>query len=109
MVPVYNEERTLALILGHVLSRPEVGEVIAVDDGSQDRSWEILEQLARTDSRIRPYRLEQKQGKGAALRKAIAEVRLPYALVQDADLEYDPRDYSQLLEPLAGGRADVVY
>ena len=109
MVPVYNEERTLALILGHVLSRPEVGEVIAVDDGSQDKSWEILEQLARSDSRLRPYRLEKNQGKGAALRRAIAELRLPYALVQDSDLEYDPRDYPQLLEPLAEGRADVVY
>ena len=109
MVPVYNEERTLALILGHVLSRPEVGEVIAVDDGSQDKSWEILERLARSDSRLRPYRLETNQGKGAALRRAIKEIRLPYALVQDADLEYDPRDYPELLEPLAEGRADVVF
>jgi glycosyltransferase involved in cell wall biosynthesis len=109
MVPVYNEERTLELILGHVLSRPEVGEVIAVDDGSKDTSWEILQRIARADSRLRPVRLETNQGKGAALRRAIAEISLPFALVQDSDLEYDPRDYAQLLEPLNDGRADVVY
>jgi glycosyltransferase involved in cell wall biosynthesis len=109
MVPVYNEERTLEVILGHVLSRPEVGEVVAVDDGSQDSSWEILQRMARADSRLRPLRLETNQGKGAALRRAISEVRLAFALVQDSDLEYDPRDYAELLEPLVNGRADVVY
>jgi glycosyltransferase involved in cell wall biosynthesis len=109
MMPIYDEESTLALILRHVLSRPEVGEVIAVDDCSTDRSWEILQELARTDSRVRPFRQEPNQGKGAALRRAIKEVSLPYALVQDADLEYDPRDYPILLEPLVEGRSDVVF
>lgn len=109
MVPIFNEERTLELILGHVLSRQEVGEVVAVDDGSSDRSWEILQRVARSDSRLRPFRQETNQGKGAALRLAVKEIRLPFALVQDADLEYDPRDYPQLLEPLSDGRADVVY
>jgi glycosyltransferase involved in cell wall biosynthesis len=109
MVPIYNEERTLEVILGHVLSRHEVGEVIAVDDGSQDSSWAILQRMARADSRLRPLRLEANQGKGAALRRAIDQITLPFALVQDSDLEYDPRDYAQLLEPLIDGRADVVY
>jgi glycosyltransferase involved in cell wall biosynthesis len=109
MMPVFNEERTLETILGHVLDQPEVGEVIAVDDGSSDRSWEILTRLAVTDPRIRPFRQETNQGKGAALRRAIAELRMPFALVQDADLEYDPRDYPVLLQPLLEGRADVVY
>jgi glycosyltransferase involved in cell wall biosynthesis len=109
MMPVFNEERTLEIILGHVLEQPDVGEVIAVDDGSTDRSWEILTQAAARDARVRPYRQETNQGKGAALRRAVSELRLPFALVQDADLEYDPRDYPVLLQPLLEGRADLVY
>jgi dolichol-phosphate hexosyltransferase len=109
MMPVFNEERTLETILGHVLDQPEVGEVIAVDDGSTDGSWEILTQAAARDQRVRPLRQETNQGKGAALRRAISELRMPFALVQDADLEYDPRDYPALMRPLLEGRADVVY
>lgn len=109
MMPVYNEERTLETILGHVLARPEVGELIAVDDASIDRSWEILSKVAARDPRVRPFRLEVNQGKGAALRRAVSELRMPFALVQDADLEYDPRDYPMLLEPLVEERADVVF
>jgi glycosyltransferase involved in cell wall biosynthesis len=109
MMPIYNEERTLGTILGHVLDRPEVGEIIAVDDGSRDRSWDVLTQVAACDSRVRPFQQPRNTGKGTALRRAIRELRMPFALVQDADLEYDPRDYPTLLEPLLEGRADVVY
>jgi glycosyltransferase involved in cell wall biosynthesis len=109
MMPIYNEEKTLRTILDHVLNRPEVGELIAVDDGSKDRSWEILSEVASKDSRVRAFKQPQNAGKGAALRRAVGELRMPFALVQDADLEYDPRDYSALLEPLLEGRADVVY
>src|SRR2546428_1275005 len=109
MMPAFNEERTLEIILAHVLDRPEVGEVIVVDDGSTDRTWEILQDVAKHDSRVRPFRQQVNQGKGAALRRAISELRMPFALVQDADLEYDPRDYPSLLQPLMEGRADVVY
>jgi dolichol-phosphate hexosyltransferase len=109
MMPIYNEEQTLATMLHHVLARPEVGEVIAVDDGSTDRSWEILREIAADDPRVRPLRQPRNAGKGAALRRAVGELRMPYALVQDADLEYDPRDYPGLLQPLLEGRADVVY
>src|SRR5438094_10555303 len=109
MIPAFNEERTLELILKHVLERPEVGELIAVDDGSTDGTWAIMSRFAEHDPRVRAFQLETNQGKGAALRRAIAEIRMPFAVVQDADLEYDPRDYPALLEPLVGGRADVVY
>src|SRR5438046_6157760 len=109
MIPAFNEERTLEVILNHVLERPEVGEVIAVDDGSTDGTWAIISRFAGREPRVRAFRQEANQGKGAALRKAIAEVRMPFAVVQDADLEYDPRDYPTLLQPLVEGRADVVY
>jgi glycosyltransferase involved in cell wall biosynthesis len=109
MMPVFNEERTLEIILGHVLEQPAVGEVIAVDDGSTDRTWEILSRIAGGDERVRAFRQEANQGKGAALRRAVTELRMPFALVQDADLEYDPGDYPALLEPLQEGRADAVY
>ena len=109
MIPAFNEERTLEPILNHVLEQPEVGEVVAVDDGSTDSTWAIMSRFAERDPRVRPFRLERNQGKGAALRRAISEVRMPFAVVQDADLEYDPRDYPTLLQPLVEGRADVVY
>jgi len=109
MMAAYNEERTIELIIGHVLDRPEVGEVIAVDDGSTDGTWEILSRLAGGNPRLRIFRQPVNQGKGAALRRAIGELRMPFALVQDADLEYDPRDYGSLLDPLLEGRADAVY
>ncbi len=109
MMPVFNEERTVEVILGHVLKQPEVGEVIAVDDGSTDRTWEILSRIAKSDQRVRALRQESNQGKGAALRRAVGELRMAFALVQDADLEYDPRDYPRLLEPLREGRADAVF
>ena len=109
LIPAFNEERTLELIVNHVLEQPEVGEVIAVDDGSTDGTWAMMSRLAGRDPRVRAFRLEANQGKGAALRRAVEEVRMPFALVQDADLEYDPRDYPTLLRPLLEGRADVVY
>jgi glycosyltransferase involved in cell wall biosynthesis len=109
MMPAFNEERTIEVILDHVLERPEVGEVIAVDDGSTDRTWDILSRMAARHRRVRAFRQEVNRGKGAALRRAIEELRLPFALVQDADLEYDPRDYPDLLQPLVEGRTDAVY
>lgn len=109
MMPVYNEEGTLESILTHVLARPEVGEIVVVDDGSTDDTWDILSRAAQADARIRPFRQQRNQGKGAALRRAITEIQKPVALVQDADLEYDPRDYPSLLAPLLDGRADAVF
>jgi glycosyltransferase involved in cell wall biosynthesis len=109
MMPVYNEEATLPVILSHVLARPEVGEVIAVDDGSRDASPAILREVAARDPRVKVLTQVPNQGKGMALRRAVGEISRPFALVQDADLEYDPRDYPALLQPLVEERADVVY
>ena len=109
MIPAFNEERTLEVILNHVLERPEVGEVIAIDDGSSDGTWAIMSRFAERDQRVRAFRQGTNRGKGAALRRAIGEIRMPFAIVQDADLEYDPRDYPTLLQPLVEGRADVVF
>ena len=66
MMPIYNEEDSLAIILDHVLARPEVGEVIAIDDGSQDSSWQILTAIAAVDPRVRPLRQAVNSGKGSA-------------------------------------------
>ena len=109
MMAVYNERQTLPTILEAVLARPEVGELIAIDDGSQDGSWDILQRAASQDPRVRAFRQDRNQGKGAALRRAIAELTAPFAVVQDADLEYNPRDYPVLLEPLLNGQADISY
>ncbi|HVH63400.1 MAG TPA: glycosyltransferase family 2 protein [Candidatus Dormibacteraeota bacterium] len=109
MIPAFNEGRTFETILSRVLEQPQVGEVIAVDDGSTDGTWDVMSRFARRDPRVRVFRQPSNRGKGAALRLAIGELRLPFALVQDADLEYDPRDYPRLLQPLVESRADVVY
>src|SRR5260370_22302957 len=100
MMPIFNEERTLEIILGHVLEQPEVGEGIAVDDASTDRSWEVLIHIAKSDKRVRALRQETNHRKGAALRHAITELRIPFALVHDAALHYAPRDSLVLLPPL---------
>jgi len=116
LVPVYNEEATLEAVVGQVCAFPMEKEIILVDDGSQDRSREILERLAQENktandplNQIKVLFQPQNQGKGAALRTALAHVTGDIVLVQDADLEYDPGDYPALLEPIQKGQADVVY
>jgi len=81
MMPIYNEERTVEACLQLVLAQPEVGEVIAVDDGSTDASWKILQRMADANPIVRPIQQASNQGKGAALRRAIDEVRLPITSV----------------------------
>jgi glycosyltransferase involved in cell wall biosynthesis len=107
VVPCFNEEATIATTLKRVLDSPYTAEVIVVDDGSSDRSTEVVESLA--DDRIRLLRQPRNQGKGAALRRGFAEAVHPFVIVQDADLEYDPADFGALLQPLLDGDADVVF
>jgi len=111
IMPVYNEEPSLAAAVQRVLAAAPPGdelELLAVDDGSTDRSPDILARLAAADPRIRLIRHQQNAGKGAALRSAFAAADGDVLIIQDADLEYDPADYPRLLAPLRDGRADVV-
>jgi len=107
VMPCFNEEATVKEITSAVLASPWVGELVIVDDGSTDRTREILEEMS--DSRVRVLLQPQNMGKGAALRRGFAEARQPFTIVQDADLEYDPAEYGRMLAPLLDDRADVVY
>ncbi|MGF1679361.1 MAG: glycosyltransferase family 2 protein [Candidatus Methylacidiphilales bacterium] len=108
-MPVFNEEATLERVVEAVLKRPEVGELIIVDDASRDGTWEVMQSLSGRHPRIRIFQHTQNQGKGAALRTGISEAKRDIVLIQDADLEYSPDDYPTLLAPILNGHADVVY
>jgi len=109
VMPVYNEEKTIHLIVEKVLARPEVAELVMVNDCSKDGTWARMQELAKTDSRIRIFTHEVNQGKGAALRTGFEHVQSDIVIIQDADLEYDPDEYPKLLAPILLGKADVVF
>jgi glycosyltransferase involved in cell wall biosynthesis len=109
VMPVYNEEATLEEIVRRVQATPWEKELILVDDGSRDRSKEIMERLAREYPNVRCFHHAKNAGKGAALSTGFKQATGDVVLVQDADLEYDPDDYGVLLRPILDGKADVVF
>lgn len=111
LVPVFNERWTVEKLLNRVLD-VQLGlemEVIVVDDKSTDGSAEIVQKLAEKEDRVRLFRHEKNQGKGAALRTAIQHITGDVVIIQDADLEYDPSEYPRLLRPILQCHADAVY
>ncbi|MGE5478294.1 MAG: glycosyltransferase family 2 protein [Bacteroidales bacterium] len=112
VIPCYNEEKTLETVVNRVLEADRCGlelEVVIVDDGSRDRSMEVMKDLASRHPEIVTASNGVNQGKGAALRNGFKTATGDIVLVQDADLEYDPNEYPKLLGPILDGRADVVF
>jgi glycosyltransferase involved in cell wall biosynthesis len=105
---VYNESKSIRVILKRVQEQNLAHEILVVDDGSKDGTRDILKELDGKDG-VRVILHEKNQGKGAAVRTGMKAATGDVLLIQDADLEYDPRDYPTLLKPLEEGIADVVY
>jgi len=113
IIPMYNEESTIGQVLDEI-ARVDIGgitrEIIAVDDGSTDCSAEIVQQFAeRSPLAVNLVVSPENQGKGSAIRLGLAHATGDIVLIQDADIEYDPQDYPQLLAPILSGQARIVY
>ena len=111
LMPLYNERRTLRAIVRRVLDSPVTIplELIIVDDSSTDGSADLLRELAANEPRIRAIFHDRNQGKGGAIRTAIRHMTGDIAIIQDADLEYDPADIARVIQPILDGRADAVF
>lgn len=109
IMPVYNERETVVPAVKAVLAIDRVDELIIVDDGSVDGTRDLYDDIIAMDDRVRIHLHTQNAGKGAALRTGFHKATGDILLIQDADLEYDPRDYPALVQPIEEGRAAVVY
>lgn len=109
IIPCYNEKSTIQAIVEAVKAVNIASEIVIVDDGSTDGTRDILKHWAKDDALVRIIFHQQNQGKGAAVRTGFAEAKGDVFIIQDADLEYDPRDYPVLLKPIEEGRSQVVY
>ena len=113
VVPVYNESKTLEILVQRVIDVPINKEIILIDDGSQDNSCEIaseiVDRLSDGQNLIRLLKHEKNQGKGAAITTGFKYAEGDIIVVQDADLEYDPNEFPRLIRPIVEGDADVVY
>ena len=108
VMPAFNEKSTLEQIVTRVLAQPQVGQLIIVDDASSDGTPQILLKIGQ-NPKVEIITHPRNMGKGAAIKSASQNIKFPYVLIQDADLEYDPTQYSKILAPLISGHADVVY
>jgi glycosyltransferase involved in cell wall biosynthesis len=108
IVPAYNEERTIEMVVRRVLEQPCVQQVVVVDDCSTDATLSVARRVA-SDRRVVVKHHEVNRGKGAAIRTGLEAITAPLVIIQDADLEYDPCDYQKLISPILRGRADVVF
>ena len=107
VMPCFNEAATIKEVVDRVLDSPYTAELVIVDDGSTDGTLDLARSFA--DERVRVLAQPHNMGKGAALRRGLAEARSDFVIIQDADLEYDPEEYAVILSPLLQGKADVVY
>ena len=108
IIPVYNEVKTIEEVIARVQATGFASEIVLVDDGSKDGSTEILKKYEGKDG-FQVIICEQNRGKGAAVREGIKAAKSKYAIIQDADFEYDPKDYGKLMPVIESGQADVVY
>ena len=109
IMPCYNEAATLSTILAKVRKVDLEKQIIAVDDNSSDNTYQILCREAASDPTMTVIRHPNNRGKGAAVRSGLARAVGEIVIVQDADLEYDPQDYYELVKPIADGRVNVVF
>jgi glycosyltransferase involved in cell wall biosynthesis len=108
VIPCFNEEQTIAEVISTVLDQPIVGQVIVIDDDSNDNSYLEISKFSK-NSKVEVLQNKTNMGKGYSVSRGLKLIRCEYVIIQDADLEYDPSEYSKILKPMVDGLADVVY